>query len=58
MKMPVYRLIEKVGSASITHCPEPPRGEPKYCILNAEAQQVATAFTLAYARREAGKVTT
>lgn len=50
---PIYRLIERIGPISVTCCPEPPKGSPKYCLLDLNCQEIATAQTLEYARGEA-----
>ena len=51
----VYKLVEQVGKVSITCCPEPPKGMPKYVILDQNCQEIATAATLEYARGVARK---
>ncbi len=53
MNQLVYRLVETIGSVVITHCPEPANGQPKYCVLDSNCQEIATAQTLEEARRSA-----
>lgn len=53
--MIVYRLVEQIGPFSITCCPEPPKGMPKYSVLDQNCQEIATSSTLEYARGVARK---